>query len=157
MSSSPFSIVLRMCQNTNIASARRMNVPTTKQRRATGELASSVNLLLPGALATLRRDDRRRQLALARKRVQRRHDDVPAIVLEKPAQRRSRVAAAVTVGAEHAVAASVRHERTDLVGVLAHVVGGGDDIARGDDSEHRGRHVERLVEAVNHLKVRGPA
>src|SRR5258708_10534560 len=35
-----------------IASAKRMNVPTTKQRRATGELASSVNLLLPGALAT---------------------------------------------------------------------------------------------------------
>src|SRR5207247_4300687 len=35
-----------------IASARRMNVPTTKQRRATGTLASSVNLLLPDALAT---------------------------------------------------------------------------------------------------------
>src|SRR5262249_62237475 len=35
-----------------IASCKRMNVPTTKQRRATGELASSVNLLLPGALAT---------------------------------------------------------------------------------------------------------
>jgi choline dehydrogenase-like flavoprotein len=35
-----------------IASCKRMNVPTTKQRRATGELASSVNLLLPDALAT---------------------------------------------------------------------------------------------------------
>lgn len=35
-----------------IASCKRMNVPTTKQRRSTGELASSVNLLLPGALAT---------------------------------------------------------------------------------------------------------
>src|SRR5207237_7142304 len=35
-----------------IDSAKRMNIPTTKQRRATGELASSVNLLLPGALAT---------------------------------------------------------------------------------------------------------
>ena len=35
-----------------IASCKRMNIPTTKQRRATGELASSVNLLLPGALAT---------------------------------------------------------------------------------------------------------
>jgi choline dehydrogenase-like flavoprotein len=35
-----------------VDSAKRMNIPTTKQRRATGELASSVNLLLPGALAT---------------------------------------------------------------------------------------------------------
>jgi choline dehydrogenase-like flavoprotein len=35
-----------------VASCKRMNVPTTKQRRATGELASSVNLLLPPALAT---------------------------------------------------------------------------------------------------------
>lgn len=35
-----------------IASAKRMNIPTTKQRRATGTLASSVNLLLPDALAT---------------------------------------------------------------------------------------------------------
>src|SRR3989454_3253641 len=35
-----------------IAAAKRMNVPTTKQRRATGTLASSVNLLLPDALAT---------------------------------------------------------------------------------------------------------
>src|SRR5438067_10036224 len=35
-----------------IASAKRMNIPTTKQRRATGELASSVNLLLPAALAS---------------------------------------------------------------------------------------------------------
>ncbi len=35
-----------------LASAKRMSVPTTKQRRATGELASSVNLLLPEALAT---------------------------------------------------------------------------------------------------------
>ncbi|HLJ45433.1 MAG TPA: GMC family oxidoreductase [Bryobacteraceae bacterium] len=33
-------------------SAKRMGVPTTKQRRATGTLASSVNLLLPDALAT---------------------------------------------------------------------------------------------------------
>ncbi len=35
-----------------IDSAKRMGVPTTKQRRATGTLASSVNLLLPDALAT---------------------------------------------------------------------------------------------------------
>jgi choline dehydrogenase-like flavoprotein len=35
-----------------IESAKRMNVPTTKQRRSTGTLASSVNLLLPDALAT---------------------------------------------------------------------------------------------------------
>jgi choline dehydrogenase-like flavoprotein len=35
-----------------IDSARRMNIPTTKQRRSTGTLSSSVNLLLPGALAT---------------------------------------------------------------------------------------------------------
>lgn len=35
-----------------IASAQRLKVPTTKQRRATGRLASSVNLLLPEALAT---------------------------------------------------------------------------------------------------------
>ena len=35
-----------------IESAKRMGIPTTKQRRATGQLASSVNLLLPGALAT---------------------------------------------------------------------------------------------------------
>ena len=33
-------------------SARKMQVPTTKQRRSTGTLASSVNLLLPDALAT---------------------------------------------------------------------------------------------------------
>ncbi len=35
-----------------IAAAKRMNVPTTKSRVATGSLASSVNLLLPDALAT---------------------------------------------------------------------------------------------------------
>lgn len=35
-----------------IASAQRLKIPTTKQRRATGTLASSVNLLLPDALAT---------------------------------------------------------------------------------------------------------
>jgi len=35
-----------------IASAKRMNVPTTKSREATGQFASSVNLLLPDALAT---------------------------------------------------------------------------------------------------------
>ncbi|MEX2260479.1 MAG: GMC family oxidoreductase [Bryobacteraceae bacterium] len=35
-----------------LASAGRMKIPTTKQRRATGQLASSVNLLLPEALAT---------------------------------------------------------------------------------------------------------
>ncbi|MGH9663326.1 MAG: GMC oxidoreductase, partial [Bryobacteraceae bacterium] len=35
-----------------IASAKRLGVPTTKGRRATGALASSVNLLLPDALAT---------------------------------------------------------------------------------------------------------
>ena len=35
-----------------IASAKRLNVPTTKQRAATGQFASSVNLLLPAALAT---------------------------------------------------------------------------------------------------------
>ena len=35
-----------------VASAKRLNVPTTKPRRATGQLASSVNLLLPDALAT---------------------------------------------------------------------------------------------------------
>ncbi len=35
-----------------IAAARAKNVPTTKPRRATGSLASSVNLLLPDALAT---------------------------------------------------------------------------------------------------------
>lgn len=35
-----------------LASAKKLGVPTTKQRRATGALASSVNLLLPDALAT---------------------------------------------------------------------------------------------------------
>ncbi|MEO7144841.1 MAG: GMC family oxidoreductase [Bryobacteraceae bacterium] len=35
-----------------IASAQKLGVPTTKSRRATGALASSVNLLLPDALAT---------------------------------------------------------------------------------------------------------
>lgn len=35
-----------------IAAARRMNIPTTKPRRATGHLASSLNLLLPDALNT---------------------------------------------------------------------------------------------------------
>ncbi len=35
-----------------IESAKKLGVPTTKPRRATGTLASSVNLLLPGALAT---------------------------------------------------------------------------------------------------------
>lgn len=35
-----------------IDSAKRMNIPTTRQRRATGQLASSVNLLLPAAIAT---------------------------------------------------------------------------------------------------------
>lgn len=35
-----------------IESAKKMNVPTTKPRRATGTLASSANLLLPEALAT---------------------------------------------------------------------------------------------------------
>jgi choline dehydrogenase-like flavoprotein len=34
------------------ASAKRMHIPTTKPRRATGALASSVNLLLPAALAS---------------------------------------------------------------------------------------------------------
>ena len=41
-----------------IASAKRLNVPTTKQRRSTGTLASSVNLLLPDALATGNLHDR---------------------------------------------------------------------------------------------------
>ena len=35
-----------------IASAKRLGIPTTKSRHATGALASSMNLLLPGALAT---------------------------------------------------------------------------------------------------------
>src|SRR5713226_9411444 len=35
-----------------IASAKRMSAPTTKSREATGQFASSVNLLLPDALAT---------------------------------------------------------------------------------------------------------
>jgi choline dehydrogenase-like flavoprotein len=35
-----------------MASAKRLNVPTTKGREATGRFASSVNLLLPDALAT---------------------------------------------------------------------------------------------------------
>ena len=35
-----------------IASAKRLGVPTTKARRATGTLASSMNLLLPDALST---------------------------------------------------------------------------------------------------------
>jgi choline dehydrogenase-like flavoprotein len=35
-----------------IASAKRLNVPATKGREATGQFASSVNLLLPDALAT---------------------------------------------------------------------------------------------------------
>jgi len=35
-----------------IASAKKLGVPTTKPRRSTGTLASSVNLLLPEALAT---------------------------------------------------------------------------------------------------------
>ncbi|MGH9719002.1 MAG: GMC oxidoreductase [Bryobacteraceae bacterium] len=35
-----------------IQSARRMKIPATKPRRSSGQLASSMNLLLPGALAT---------------------------------------------------------------------------------------------------------
>jgi choline dehydrogenase-like flavoprotein len=35
-----------------IAAAKKRQIPTTKQRRATGTLASSLNLLLPDALAT---------------------------------------------------------------------------------------------------------
>jgi choline dehydrogenase-like flavoprotein len=35
-----------------VASAKRLGIPTTKPRRASGTLASSVNLLLPHALAT---------------------------------------------------------------------------------------------------------
>ena len=41
-----------LCVQRFIASAKRLNVPTTKSRRATGTLASSANLLLPDALAT---------------------------------------------------------------------------------------------------------
>ncbi len=40
------------CVRRFIASAKRMNVPTTKSREATGQFASSVNLLLPEALST---------------------------------------------------------------------------------------------------------
>ena len=40
------------CVQRFLESARKMGVPTTKQRRSTGALASSVNLLLPDALAT---------------------------------------------------------------------------------------------------------
>jgi choline dehydrogenase-like flavoprotein len=35
-----------------VEAARKLNIPTTRPRRATGTLASSVNLLLPDALAT---------------------------------------------------------------------------------------------------------
>ncbi|MEO7652193.1 MAG: GMC family oxidoreductase [Bryobacteraceae bacterium] len=35
-----------------LGAAKAMNIPATKQRRSQGQLASSVNLLLPGALAT---------------------------------------------------------------------------------------------------------
>ena len=40
------------CVRRFIASAKRLDVPTTKSREATGQFASSVNLLLPDALAT---------------------------------------------------------------------------------------------------------
>ena len=40
------------CVQRFLESAKKMGVPTTKQRRSTGALASSVNLLLPDALAT---------------------------------------------------------------------------------------------------------
>src|SRR5882762_10352732 len=41
-----------------IASAKKMGVPTTKARRSTGTLASSANLLLPDALASVPVDRR---------------------------------------------------------------------------------------------------
>jgi choline dehydrogenase-like flavoprotein len=41
-----------LCVQRFLDAAKRKQVPTTKQRRATGTLASSVNLLLPEALAT---------------------------------------------------------------------------------------------------------
>ena len=41
-----------LCVQRFLESARRLGVPTTKQRRSTGALASSVNLLLPDAVAT---------------------------------------------------------------------------------------------------------
>ena len=41
-----------LCVQRFLESARKMGVPTTKQRRSQGTLASSVNLLLPDALAT---------------------------------------------------------------------------------------------------------
>ena len=40
------------CVRRFIDSAKKLGVPTTKQRRSTGTLASSINLLLPDALAT---------------------------------------------------------------------------------------------------------
>lgn len=41
-----------LCVQRFLDSARKMGVPTTKQRRSQGALASSLNLLLPDALAT---------------------------------------------------------------------------------------------------------
>ena len=41
-----------LCVQRFLESAKRLGVPATKQRRSTGALASSVNLLLPDALAT---------------------------------------------------------------------------------------------------------
>src|SRR5882724_8643755 len=41
-----------LCVQRFLESAKKLGVPTTKQRRSTGTLASSVNLLLPDALAT---------------------------------------------------------------------------------------------------------
>src|SRR5262249_4765784 len=46
-----------------------------------------------------------------------------AIDLEERTEIRTRIAAAEAVRAEHDVALAVRHERADLVGVFAHVVG----------------------------------
>src|SRR5579862_633936 len=59
-------------------------------------------------------DDERRDRGLG---------DVIAVDLEEAAQVFARVAAAETVAAEHGILFTLGHERADLVGVLAHVIG----------------------------------
>ncbi len=72
--------------------------------------------------------------------------DPVAVDLEERAQVFAGVAAAETVGAEHDVALAIGHEGADLVGVFAHVVGGGHDRARhGRPGMRDVRHARFLV------------
>ncbi len=71
------------------------------------------------------------QLAVLGQGLERGHDDVVAVHLEVLAQLAAEVAAAEAVGAQHLVRPALGHERTDLLGIRLHVVGGSDHRAFG--------------------------